>query len=1342
MVSQSFPHRALLCALLSLLVFGCSSDDGPPAPGDVTPPAAVTNLAVAAVTDSTTLLVWTAPGDDGAEGTASSYDIRFSVVADSADSWWDSLTTVIDADLVPQAAGTPESLLVADLAAKTTYYFALMACDDNGNWSALSNVAEAFTDQPDDVPPSTVVDLRVAAVTSTSVQLAWTAPGDDGDTGEAASYDLRYATETITDENWSQALAVNDLPAPGAPGSDESITAWDLDPTTTYYFALKTSDEVPNTSALSNVVSASTLNDQHPPHALTALAAAAVEATAVELHWTAPGDEGAEGQAATYDLRYASAMITAENWDDATQTSGLPAPAAAGSDESFTVTELLAETTYYFALKTADEVPNWSAISNILEAHTSVETTPPATIDDLAVVAVTPSAVELSWTAPGDDGTQGQATSYDLRYAGAVITAENWDDATQISGLPDPAASGSAEGFTVMGLDSETTYHFAVKAADEVPNWSAISNSVPATTLSDQTAPAQILDLSVGAQTMTSLTLTWTAPGDDGTQGQASAYDLRYATATITTETWDAAMQASGEPAPAAAGSAETFLLDGLEEDVTYYVAVKAADEVPNWSPISNVLEATTDADATPPAAVSDLASVSVTPSSIEITWSAPGDDGSQGQASQYDVRYATETITGETWDAATQASGEPAPSAAGNAETLTIGDLDAGTTYYVALKTADEVPNWSSLSNVLAVATADEDVPPDDITDLSVGGVGTTWIQLTWTAPGDDGTQGQAEQYDLRYSTATITSETWDAATPVEGEPDPSTAGSVESHTVEGLDLNTTYYFAVKTADEVPNWSGLSNVASVTTLPEQVPPDAITDLTFGTFTATTVDLSWTAVGDDGAEGQATGYDIRHAQSPITEENWDSATSVDGEPTPGAPGTAEQFTVTELRAGTTHYFAIKTRDEVPNWSALSNVPSTSTPNQLFLIRPDGTGDRATIQDAVDASVDGDIIELTDGTFTGEGNRDVDLLGLDITIRSQNGFASACIIDCVGNAHHGFILQSGESAATIIEDITITGGYASGSTPDDTGGAILCTNGSFFTLTGCILTGNHAEKGGGIGFHFGAGATITDCTLSDNTTSDIGGAIYARITDALTLDACLLNNNTGGGIYFMGDGTEILSLTDCEVNENETNGTQRGGALHLNNGTITIAGCELIGNSASSGGAIFHFGEDGVPMEISECLIVGNRASSRGGGIFCDNGGRIDLTQSTLAGNYSGDQGGGIYCGNTGSPAVMTLVRTIVWWNCGSPNEEIYVGTGSSSIAFTCCNLNDPGIGGMGTIDHVQDNVYSIPRFCNPRDCELAPTTLGEYGLLPNSPCIPSHSPCGELIGAKPLGCAQ
>ncbi len=57
-------------------------------------------------------------------------------------------------------------------------------------------------------------------------------------------------------------------------------------------------------------------------------------------------------------------------------------------------------------------------------------------------------------------------------------------------------------------------------------------------------------------------------------------------------------------------------------------------------------------------------------------------------------------------------------------------------------------------------------------------------------------------------------------------------------------------------------------------------------------------------------------------------------------------------------------------------SSLLLAPSAG--GATLLVNPNGTGDYPTIQAAIDAASSGDIIELGNGTFAGEGNNDVSL----------------------------------------------------------------------------------------------------------------------------------------------------------------------------------------------------------------------------------------------------------------------------------------------------------------------------------------------------------------------------
>jgi hypothetical protein len=222
------------------------------------------------------------------------------------------------------------------------------------------------------------------------------------------------------------------------------------------------------------------------------------------------------------------------------------------------------------------------------------------------------SSLTVSWTASGDDGSLGTATYYDLRYRPVAIagtdTSSWWAAATRFLGTPTPHAAGATDSVKVTGLSPLTTYYFILRVGDEVPNWSGFSNVAALTTTGggDVVAPAAIADLTVTGTTGTSMSVRWTAPGDNGTTGTARTYDIRYSTSAINTSNWGSATQTTGEPAPAVAGTQQTFTITGLNSGRTYYVAMRATDAAGNVSGISNIPSGTT-LDTVAPAPVRDL---------------------------------------------------------------------------------------------------------------------------------------------------------------------------------------------------------------------------------------------------------------------------------------------------------------------------------------------------------------------------------------------------------------------------------------------------------------------------------------------------------------------------------------------------------------------------------------------------------------------------------------------------------------------------------------------------------------------------------------------------------------
>jgi hypothetical protein len=261
-VTVSFPKILLLAAaaaVLAELYTGCGKDESPAGPNppdnnrpDSIPPSAVTDLRLRSATSNSFALVWTAPGDDVAAGTAAAYDIRFSMAAiDSAA--WDAAARVDPSKIpCPKPCGSVETIVVLGLQSATRYYFALKSSDDRGNESPVSNCASGVTLE-ESVPPAKVGDLAATALDDTTCRFVWTATGDDWMAGTASGYEIRYSRDPIENEAaWQAAATAGSIPATKNAGETETATLTSNVFREDFFFALKAVDDTGNWSSVSN----------------------------------------------------------------------------------------------------------------------------------------------------------------------------------------------------------------------------------------------------------------------------------------------------------------------------------------------------------------------------------------------------------------------------------------------------------------------------------------------------------------------------------------------------------------------------------------------------------------------------------------------------------------------------------------------------------------------------------------------------------------------------------------------------------------------------------------------------------------------------------------------------------------------------------------------------------------------------------------------------------------------------------------------------------------------------------------------------------------------------------
>jgi parallel beta-helix repeat protein len=298
----------------------------------------------------------------------------------------------------------------------------------------------------------------------------------------------------------------------------------------------------------------------------------------------------------------------------------------------------------------------------------------------------------------------------------------------------------------------------------------------------------------------------------------------------------------------------------------------------------------------------------------------------------------------------------------------------------------------------------------------------------------------------------------------------------------------------------------------------------------------------------------------------------------------------------------------------------------------------------TIQEGIDASVDGDTVLVADGTYKGNGNKNLDFKGKAITVISKNG-PKNCIIDCEGKGR-GFYFHSGETEKSVVSRFKIV----SGSPGDGYGGGILCDNYSSPAIENNIIAGNSADYGGGISCNNYSFPMIRNNEISGNSAKKSGGGIYCYIYSSPTIQSNKVSGNSatsydGGGIYCF---YSSPTIQNNEINENSANNS--GGGISCGKSSPTIQNNKIVGNSAGN----------------------------HGGGIYSYSSSSPMIVNNTVSRNSAKNAGSGISCFSSSSP---TVLNTTLWADRPS---EIYVDA-SSMINITYSNIQG-GWSGMGNIN--------------------------------------------------------
>jgi len=409
------------------------------------------------------------------------------------------------------------------------------------------------------------------------------------------------------------------------------------------------------------------------------------------------------------------------------------------------------------------------------------------------------------------------------------------------------------------------------------------------------------------------------------------------------------------------------------------------------------------------------------------------------------------------------------------------------------------------------------------------------------------------------------------------------------------------------------------------------------------------------------------------------------------------------------------------------------------------------GDYPGIQPAINHASNGDTVWVSDGTYIGPDNRDMDFSGKAITVRSING-PQNCTIDCEGSVstpHRAFFFHNGEGYDSVVEGFRIINGYvfSHDSSYMWSGGAFACYSQSSPTIKNCILLNNTAMSRGGaiycstdcnpmirdcsieenqaIGeswtdgddFHyeegqgggiacFEASPIITNCTISDNSVTDAlgenGGGIFKIGSAHLTIEDCIISGNStnkrGGGIYALGK----LWLTNCVI---ENNTAEFGGGTYLSSTTQKneIIGCSFAWNQASSSGGGLHCRVS--QTKLIACEFTNNTAVYVGGGIYHQRNYSPEIWKCLLHENTA-FYGGGIYGqGVYGAPHdPRPFIDSQIMDNIATLGGGIYMGPGCNPDIRNCIISNNEG-GGI----YCDDCTFPI------KNCLFTGNTTAQYG---------------------------
>jgi len=652
-----------------------------------TNPGSPTSLAAYPTSPTQVNLYWKAPSNNGGYA-ITGYKIESKVGAGTY------------ATLIPDTLSTSTSYSHTGLTTNQVYFYRVYAITSFG--TSQSPSAEAYA-QPQSssslTAPGAPTGLSATAVSSTQINLSWTAPTNNG-----GSPITGYKIESKSGSGAYTTLVSNT----GSASTAYSHTGLTTGTTYTYKVSAISSAGTGTASGEAFAIPSSS-STSSVPGAPTNLVATQASSTQINLSWSAPSSTG--GSAITgYKIEVKTGSGSFSNLESNT----------ASTSTSYSHTGLTSGTIYTYRVSAINAIGTGAPSSEASPGSSS--TNSPGTPTGLTATAASPTQVNLSWSAPT---TGGAATGYKIEVKKGSGSYETLVANSQ----------STSTLFTHTGLTSGTTYYYRISAINSAGTSSSTEASA---TPKETTTPT----LTATAVSPTSIMLSWVPPSQTYHQS-ITGYKIEEKMSQDTYQIMTDNTNSAGT----------SYTITGLTTGQTHTYVVSAYFSL-GASPRSNDASATPLTTSTPPTSQpamsgpsvpTGLSATAISPTQINLSWSAPSSTGGSAITGyKIEVKKGTgqyETLT-STQNSTTKYSHTK---------------LETGSTYTYRIYAINSVgispvSSESSATPMLSTSTQPTVTLPGQPTLTAILS-SPTQINLSWTA---SSAGSPATSYKIEYKIGT----------------------------------------------------------------------------------------------------------------------------------------------------------------------------------------------------------------------------------------------------------------------------------------------------------------------------------------------------------------------------------------------------------------------------------------------------------------------------------------------------------------------------------------------------------------------------------------------------------